>query len=215
MRPERGLRTSAQPQILGGLQRGCGLVSIAPKSIEGNQMKIIPALIGVSLLSLTACAPTPKVSSTRLAGSWESLHMMTAYKATGVDIHNEGAMLGKEMRDGPYCIGPEFAAIESLIDRAMEGRIVTLSDWKVIRSSFKNGKVDVALQLDIPDQDKILSQVTGTMTPSSTSLVQEIDIDRTGRPEGGGARLVHIVQTIEERRIGGCTPGQRQAGSKG
>ena len=96
-------------------------------------MRIMSARVGATILAVTACAPAPKVSITRQAGSWESLHTVTAYKATGVDPYNEGALLGKEVRDGPYCIGPKFAAEESLIDRVMNGRIGTLSDWKVIR----------------------------------------------------------------------------------
>jgi hypothetical protein len=178
-------------------------------------MKMFSTLIVFTTLSVTACAPAPKITSTRLAGSWESLQTVTAYKATGVDPYNEGAMLGKEMRDGPYCIGSEFAAKESLFDRAMGGRIGTPSDWKIIRSSFENGKVDVALQLNIPNQDKILTEVTGTLTPTTNSLVIVSDVARSAVRSVNEAGQVHIVQKIEDRRIGDCTPGQLQVGVEG
>ncbi|MDE2620223.1 MAG: hypothetical protein KGL54_08680 [Sphingomonadales bacterium] len=145
----------------------------------------------------------------RQAGSWKMLHYATAFEGenlTGgmVDMAAAAkASVGKKEFAGPLCLSAEAAAKDDLTARLNEA-IRVGPEWKVVRSTIKDGQVDFAATMDDPHQGKGELTITGMLSPTTTDLLVTTDAHEPAPGKGH----IHTVTKQENTRAGDCPPGQ-------
>lgn len=180
-----------------------------------------PILIVAIAATLAACsgqgqqekASTNSVNAesrpTRQHGSWNMLNYTIAFNATGVeggmaDLVKAGkSSIGKKQFGGPLCLTADLASKDTLAARLQEA-IRFGSEWKVIRSTLKNGSVDFEATMNDSQQGRGKMTITGQMTPTTTDLLVTTD---SWQPAPGKGHI-HTMMKTENTRMGECTPGQ-------
>ena len=169
-----------------------------------------PAADGGESPASQAAAP---VDVKRQFGSWKSLHYTMAFEASEVkgpvaDIAKAAkASIGRKDASDPVCVTAEIAAKDDLNTRLQE--IIHYGpEWKVTRSTVKDGAVDFAASMDDPQSGKGEMTITGTITPTTTDLVLTTD---SHEPAPGKGHIRSVMKQ-ENTRVGDCTPGEMTAG---
>lgn len=149
------------------------------------------------------------VSVKRQPGSWSIIHTTMAFDAVSVaggmaEMVKVGkASIGKKDVGGPLCLTAETADTDDLTARLNEA-IRFDQEYRVLRSEWKDGKVDFRAVREDPTDGKSELTITGTLTPTSTDLVVTTD---AWQPAPGKGHI-RTVMKQENSRVGDCSPGQ-------
>jgi hypothetical protein len=167
-------------------------------------------------LLLTAC-DAARTSDTgflvRQPGNWTMIHYIMAYDAKRLTgdiaeiVEAAQASVGKKEINDPVCLAGETIAKDDPASRLAEA-IQLGPEWKTTRSAIKDGKVDFEAAMNDPAQGSGKMTITGTLSPTTTDLIQTND-GTLPAPQKG---QIHTVIKTENRRVGNCTLGQMTLG---
>ena len=113
------------------------------------------------------------------------------------------ASVGQKQASDPQCLTPEFVKGDTLETRLQEA-IRFGPEWKVVRSTLIDGKVDFEATMADPVQGTGTMTITGTATPTTTELVMTTQAVQPAPGKG----TVRTVMKTENTHKGACTPGQ-------
>ena len=145
----------------------------------------------------------------RKPGSWTAVHTTIAFDAENVaggmaEMVKAGkASIGKKDVGGPLCLTAEKADADDLTARLNEA-IRFDQEYRVLRSEWKDGKVDFRAVREDPTDGKSELSITGMLTPTSTDLVVTTD---AWQPAPGKGHI-RTVMKQENSRVGDCSPAQ-------
>ena len=173
---------------------------------SGNRKGTPSAVVAIVLIAAgcTPSAPAPDPSA-RQPGSWKIVHTMTAFHATGVtggmaDMVAAGkASIGKPDNGGPVCLTAADTTKDTLRTRLDEAMRMG-SEWRVVRSDFRDGRIDYAAALDDPVQGKATLSISGAISPVSTNLIVTTD----AHEPAPGTGHIRTVARHEAARLGNC-----------
>lgn len=154
-----------------------------------------------------ATTAAPAATAQRQPGSWRIVHETVAFDGTNVaggmaDMVKAGkSSIGKKDIGGPVCLTAAQASKDDLTARLQE--ITQFGpEWKVVRSTLTNGKVDFLATMNDPAQGKGEMSITGRISPTRTDLTLTTD---SYQPAPGKGHI-HTVMKQENTRVGDCTP---------
>lgn len=165
---------------------------------------------GGSATEITKAADaTPAASPKRQPGSWAFLNYTMAFEGKNVAgdmaemVEAGRSSIGKKQFGGPLCLTAELAAKDTLETRLREA-IRFGQEWKVVRSTIKDGNVVFEAMTDDPRPGMGKMTITGILTPTTTDLLLTTD---SWQPAPGKGHIHTMIKT-ENTRKGECMPGQ-------